>query len=223
MTSPEEEGTILISRPRQADGSAETLGHYLVVIGGNDLGKVVEIPGTPLKIGRDARHDQAILDATLEILLQQGYRGVTIEGVAARAGVGRPTIYRRWPSKPAVVVAALVLPVLPARAAPAGSTFTIGVDQEVVGLDPNLVARSRRDSHIAGDVVEIQRPLRVDLVSAREAVGLLRPLTRLLKALEPRSPRVLVERADALERCARRRSNRQGDEREHERVLSHHH
>ena len=61
-------------------------------------------PGRP----RDARHVQAILDATLGILLEQGYRGVTIEGVAARAGVGRPTIYRRWPSKPAVVVAALV-------------------------------------------------------------------------------------------------------------------
>jgi AcrR family transcriptional regulator len=61
-------------------------------------------PGRP----RDARHDQTILDATLAILLEEGYRGVTIEGVAARAGVGRPTIYRRWPSKPAVVVAALV-------------------------------------------------------------------------------------------------------------------
>jgi AcrR family transcriptional regulator len=61
-------------------------------------------PGRP----RDARHDQTILDATLRILLEEGYRGVTIEGVAARAGVGRPTIYRRWPSKPAVVVAALV-------------------------------------------------------------------------------------------------------------------
>jgi AcrR family transcriptional regulator len=61
-------------------------------------------PGRP----RDARYDQAILEATLEILQEQGYRGVTIEGVAARAGVGRPTIYRRWPSKPAIVVAALV-------------------------------------------------------------------------------------------------------------------
>ena len=61
-------------------------------------------PGRP----RDARHDQAILGATLEILQEHGYRGVTIEGVAARAGVGRPTIYRRWPSKPAIVVAALV-------------------------------------------------------------------------------------------------------------------
>jgi len=61
-------------------------------------------PGRP----RDARNDQAILEATLELLQEHGYRGVTIEGVAARAGVGRPTIYRRWPSKPAIVVAALV-------------------------------------------------------------------------------------------------------------------
>jgi peptide/nickel transport system substrate-binding protein len=37
------------------------------------------------------------------------------------------------------VIVALVLPVLPVRAGPAGSTLTIGVDQEVVGLDPNLV------------------------------------------------------------------------------------
>jgi AcrR family transcriptional regulator len=61
-------------------------------------------PGRP----RDARRDEAILAATLEILKEQGYVGLTIEGVAVSAGVGRPTIYRRWPSKPALVVAALV-------------------------------------------------------------------------------------------------------------------
>jgi len=61
-------------------------------------------PGRP----RDERHDRAILRAALAILRKEGYRGLTIEGVAARAGVGRPTIYRRWPSKPALVVAALV-------------------------------------------------------------------------------------------------------------------
>jgi AcrR family transcriptional regulator len=61
-------------------------------------------PGRP----RDARHDDAILRAALAILREEGYRGLSIEGVAARAGVGRPTIYRRWPSKPALVVAALV-------------------------------------------------------------------------------------------------------------------
>jgi|SRR6516164_9857244 AcrR family transcriptional regulator len=61
-------------------------------------------PGRP----RDARHDESILRAALAILREEGYRGLSIEGVAARAGVGRPTIYRRWPSKPALVVAALV-------------------------------------------------------------------------------------------------------------------
>jgi len=57
---------------------------------------------------RDADRDAAILAATLEILTEHGYSNLTIEGVAAHAGVGRPTIYRRWPSKPALVVAALV-------------------------------------------------------------------------------------------------------------------
>jgi AcrR family transcriptional regulator len=61
-------------------------------------------PGRP----RDARRDQAILAATLELLKERGYVGLTIESVAVSAGVGRPTIYRRWPSKPALVVAALV-------------------------------------------------------------------------------------------------------------------
>jgi len=61
-------------------------------------------PGRP----RDASRDEAILVAALKILQDVGYAGLTIEGVAAKAGVGRPTIYRRWPSKPALVVAALV-------------------------------------------------------------------------------------------------------------------
>ncbi|HEX4528754.1 MAG TPA: TetR/AcrR family transcriptional regulator [Acidimicrobiia bacterium] len=61
-------------------------------------------PGRP----RDASRDEAILNATFALLRRRGYQGLTIEGVAAEAGVGRPTIYRRWPSKPALVVAALM-------------------------------------------------------------------------------------------------------------------
>jgi AcrR family transcriptional regulator len=61
-------------------------------------------PGRP----RDAQRDQAILTSTLRILQEHGYGGLTIEGVAADANVGRPTIYRRWPSKAALAVAALV-------------------------------------------------------------------------------------------------------------------
>jgi AcrR family transcriptional regulator len=42
---------------------------------------------------------QAILDATLALLAESGFSGLTVEGVATRAGVGKATIYRRWPSK----------------------------------------------------------------------------------------------------------------------------
>src|SRR4051812_1806228 len=56
---------------------------------------------------RIQHYDEGILDATMAILLEDGYQALTIDGVAARAQVGRPTIYRRWPSKAALVVAAL--------------------------------------------------------------------------------------------------------------------
>ncbi len=49
---------------------------------------------------------QAILDATLELLGEVGFSAITVEGIAARAGVGKATIYRRWSSKLPLVVEA---------------------------------------------------------------------------------------------------------------------
>lgn len=52
---------------------------------------------------------------TLEVLEQQGLNGLTIEGVADRAGVGKATIYRWWPTRVALVLEAMEqLPELPA-------------------------------------------------------------------------------------------------------------
>ena len=47
------------------------------------------------------------MQAVRDLLRKGGYGALTIDGVAARAGVGRPTVYRRWPSKAALVIGAL--------------------------------------------------------------------------------------------------------------------
>jgi AcrR family transcriptional regulator len=52
-------------------------------------------PGRP----RDARADEVILGAAAEVLAEQGPGGFTVDAVAARAGCGKATIYRRWPSR----------------------------------------------------------------------------------------------------------------------------
>src|SRR5450755_60663 len=52
-------------------------------------------PGRP----RSERADRAIIAATLSLLAESGAAGLCIEKVAARAGVGKATIYRRWPGK----------------------------------------------------------------------------------------------------------------------------
>ncbi len=48
---------------------------------------------------RDDRLDTAIIEAVIAEAAAKGWSGATIEGIAARAGVGRASIYRRWSSK----------------------------------------------------------------------------------------------------------------------------
>ncbi|MFK0131178.1 TetR/AcrR family transcriptional regulator [Streptomyces rubiginosohelvolus] len=57
---------------------------------------------------RSDRSRRAILDAALALVTEVGYRRTTIEGIAARAGVGKQTIYRWWPSKAAVLMDAFL-------------------------------------------------------------------------------------------------------------------
>jgi AcrR family transcriptional regulator len=56
---------------------------------------------------RDPSRDEAILAATLAAFAKEGYAGVSIEGVASRAGVGKATIYRRYASKAQLLVEAV--------------------------------------------------------------------------------------------------------------------
>jgi AcrR family transcriptional regulator len=59
-------------------------------------------PGRP----RSLEADEAILEAAVELFAEGGLDGLTVEGVAARANVGKATIYRRYPSKVDLVIAA---------------------------------------------------------------------------------------------------------------------
>jgi AcrR family transcriptional regulator len=61
----------------------------------------------PLGRPRDARLDRAILEATLELIAEMGVRDFRTEDVAARAGVGKGAIYRRYLSKDELVTAAV--------------------------------------------------------------------------------------------------------------------
>jgi AcrR family transcriptional regulator len=51
--------------------------------------------------------DEAIRVATVDVLLRDGFAGLTMEEVADRAGVGKASLYRRWPNKVALVVDAV--------------------------------------------------------------------------------------------------------------------
>jgi len=58
---------------------------------------------------RSEQLHQAILKAAIDLVFAEGFRAVNIESIAAKAGVGKTTIYRRWPNKAAVVMDAFML------------------------------------------------------------------------------------------------------------------
>lgn len=65
---------------------------------------------------RSLASEQAILGATLRLLVAHGYPALTMDAVAAAAGASKATIYRRWQSKEALVLAAFTQlpPIVPA-------------------------------------------------------------------------------------------------------------
>ena len=66
-------------------------------------GPVVRSPGRP----RSAETERATLDAAIDLLVDVGFGGMSMEAVATRAGVGKAAIYRRFSSKEQLVVEAL--------------------------------------------------------------------------------------------------------------------
>lgn len=141
---------------------------------------------------RDARAHTAILDAVRELLTTVGYERLTIEGVATRAGVGKQTVYRWWPSKSALVAEAALTGHLPV-AEPPEPTGDLEADVRAWVLhafaslaDPAAVALVRGLAAAAADRVEdadrlyagLTGPARDGLVAGLErgvATGQVRP------------------------------------------------
>lgn len=123
---------------------------------------------------RSERSHDAIVAATQELLVERGYAAVTIEGIAARAGVGKQTIYRWWPSKAALVLEAYLAGQDAVAPPPAGAT----AHEDVRALLGWLVAVL--DQPIGGHVVaglvgdlqhdaDLARGFRREVVPARRA------------------------------------------------------
>jgi AcrR family transcriptional regulator len=72
---------------------------------------------------RNRQIDVALLEATLTVLKRSGYGGLTLEEVARSAGTTKPAIYRRWPKRQRLVLAALSERLGEARAPDTGCTL----------------------------------------------------------------------------------------------------
>jgi AcrR family transcriptional regulator len=67
-----------------------------------------QTPPAPRGRPRDPRRDEAIFDAAIALCAEAGFDGMTLEAVAARAGVSKPTIYRRCPEGKGQLIAAAI-------------------------------------------------------------------------------------------------------------------
>ena len=145
-------------------------------------------PGRP----RSERAEQAILDATLDAIGEYGVDGVRCEDVAARAGVGKATLYRRWPGKEDLLIAAfasLKSPLPQERGESVRADLTAMLDVMAKDADDPRYARQFALLHGEGQryprlvarykeqVVEPRRELIRSVLRRGVAAGELRPDT----------------------------------------------
>jgi AcrR family transcriptional regulator len=116
------------------------------------LGAALSTPPKPANRPRvTGEREDEILDATLSLLLEVGYDRLTLDAVARKARAGKATLYRRWESKPSLVIDALMRAKRsPHRPAPDSGTLRGDLLQLFCG--PRGIAGQRATS-ILGAVV----------------------------------------------------------------------
>lgn len=133
---------------------------------------------------RSVEADRAILEATRDLLLANGYEQLTIQAIAERAGVAKQTVYRRWPSKARIVADAVL-----------SGALTNGADWRTDAADAPADLRGWLHAAAAG----LARPSSIMVVRALAAAAAEsdEDATRLYAALNEPSRRSLLERLRA--------------------------
>ncbi|MEU0502408.1 TetR/AcrR family transcriptional regulator [Nocardia sp. NPDC005998] len=122
---------------------------------------------------RDPAVDRAVLDAARALLVEKGYAAASIDAIAARAGVSRPAIYRRWPSKAHLIAKAVFPDVGSDQVAPdliseirkvIRGTVQLFSSAETRVAMPGLMAEMREDSGLYEKLAaRLDTPTRVEL------------------------------------------------------------
>lgn len=126
---------------------------------------------------------RGVLAAALSEVARAGYHGLRIEDVAARAGVNKTTVYRRWPSKQELIRDALM--------SLAGETFAVA---DTGSLRSDMLAIARKMTALAAQP-EYQGLFRMFVGEADDAE--LAEIVRSLRASFEASPRKIVAAAEA--------------------------
>ncbi|MBN9175770.1 MAG: TetR/AcrR family transcriptional regulator [Microbacterium sp.] len=149
------------------------------------MAQLADAPKPRLGRKRDHSRDREILEAALDVLAETGYDGMTIDMVAARAKAGKATLYRRWASKPELVLDAVAcMKSSDADLAAPPDTGTLRGDLVAMVKSPTLAQSERKLKVMAGIVSMIARD--PDLAAAAQAA-----------LVEPRAAanRIILERA----------------------------
>jgi AcrR family transcriptional regulator len=111
-------------------------------------------PASPLGTGRprDPRVNDAVLQATVQLLEEVGYMRLTIGAIAERAGTNKPAIYRRWPTK-AHLVHQAVFPARGPEKLPSGDDLRSAI-RSIVAIGVELLGRPAARAALPGLLAE---------------------------------------------------------------------
>jgi AcrR family transcriptional regulator len=129
--------------------------------------------GSVRKTTRSIRAEQAILKATLDVLMEGGYAALTIDRVAALAKASKTTIYRRWPTKEHLILAVFdQLPIAtPADEGSFSKDLTavfrqferIMRDSPMRGVLPMLAAECVHNAALSGALIRVNEQRRAPM------------------------------------------------------------